>query len=209
MPLASARLTIALSVGSPNTFRLPSSSLPMVATQARHKFFKKSICESVKFTSSATGSEPYTHSLLTVILFMVRVPVLSEHITEVEPRVSTACICRTRAFFAAIFFAPCASVKVTIKASVSGTAATARVTEIIIMCMASCLYTKKPTTNIIIAEIMARPEIIFPTLSRRTCKVVFCCLVSVKKRAILPISVSMPVPTTIAAALPAVTRQPE
>ena len=53
------------------------------------------------------------------------------------------------------------------------------------------------------------PDITLPTLSRRTCKVVFLFFVSVKKRAILPISVFIPVAVTTAAALPAVTRQPE
>ena len=44
-------------------------------------------------------------SLPTVILFWVRVPVLSEQMTEVLPRVSTASKCFTRQFFEAIFFA--------------------------------------------------------------------------------------------------------
>ena len=55
----------------------------------------------------------------------------------------------------------------------------------------------------------AMPLMILPTLSRRTCKGVFFCLVSVRKRAILPICVCMPVSVTMATALPAVTRQPE
>ena len=119
---------MAVSVGSPNIFSLPSSSVPTVAAQASDSFSRKDICASPNSASSATGSLPYAHRRLTVILFIVSVPVLSEHITDVLPSVSTACIWRTSAFFAAIFLAPCVSMSVTMSDSVSGTAATARVT---------------------------------------------------------------------------------
>ena len=201
---------MAVSVGSPIIFWLPSSSLPTVAAHARQSFNKKSFCPAENPSVSAAGAPPYTHSLFTVILFIVSVPVLSEHMTDVEPSVSTACIWRTSAFFDAIFLAPLASMSVTISDSVSGTAATASVTATIIISMVSLppLWMRL-TTNSTMADITAIPLIILPTLSRRTCKVVFFCFVSVKKRAILPISVLMPVAVTTAAALPAVTRQPE
>ena len=137
MPFALARVTIAVSVGSPMIFSFPSSSLPTVAVQARASCSKKRIFCPSKSASSGTGSEPYTQSRLTVILFMVSVPVLSEQMTEVLPSVSTDCICRMSAFFAAIFLAPCVKMSVTISESVSGTAATASVMATMIMSIVS------------------------------------------------------------------------
>jgi hypothetical protein len=57
---------------------------------------------------------------------LVSVPVLSEQITLVHPRVSTAGILRTRALRLAISCMAIASAPVTMAASASGTAATAR-----------------------------------------------------------------------------------
>ena len=47
----------------------------------------------------------YSVYLPTVILFCVSVPVLSEQITDVDPRVSTASNLRTRQFFVFILWA--------------------------------------------------------------------------------------------------------
>ena len=60
----------------------------------------------------------------TVILFWVRVPVLSEQMQEVEPRVSTDSIFFTSTYFSAIFLAVRARVNVTVMRSPSGTLAT-------------------------------------------------------------------------------------
>ena len=83
---------MALSVGSPRIFSFPFSSVPTVAVQASAMRSRKARCATESCASSAAGSSPYTHSRLTVILFMVSVPVLSEQMTEVLPSVSTACI---------------------------------------------------------------------------------------------------------------------
>lgn len=58
-------------------------------------------------------------TLLTVILFWVSVPVLSEHIVEVEPRVSTESRHLIRQFFLAIFFAVSVRHNVTVTRSPS------------------------------------------------------------------------------------------
>ena len=62
----------------------------------------------------------------TVISFLVRVPVLSEHTTVAQPSVSTAGSLRIRAFFLIICCIPSARQIVTIAGRPSGTAATAR-----------------------------------------------------------------------------------
>ena len=64
----------------------------------------------------------------TVILFWVKVPVLSEQITETEPKDSTAAKFLIMAFSLAIFCVPIACTMVTIELKASGIAATAKAT---------------------------------------------------------------------------------
>ena len=66
------------------------------------------------------------HTSRTVIWFLVRVPVLSEQITEAQPRVSTAGRRLMMALRRAIRPTPTASTMVTMAGSPSGMAATAR-----------------------------------------------------------------------------------
>jgi len=66
----------------------------------------------------------------TVISFFVRVPVLSEQITVVSPRVSTEGSFLISAFFESIFLTEIAREIVTTAGRPSGTAATARAIEV-------------------------------------------------------------------------------
>mmetsp|Transcript_958 Transcript_958/g.3662 ORF Transcript_958/g.3662 Transcript_958/m.3662 type:complete len:321 (-) Transcript_958:905-1867(-) len=72
-----------------------------------------------------------TTNFVTVIAFVVRVPVLSLQITEVHPRVSTEDNVRTIALRFAIFRVPNARQVVTTAGNPSGIAATARATAIL------------------------------------------------------------------------------
>ena len=78
-----------------------------------------------------------------VILLVVRVPVLSEQMHEVEPSVSTDCKFLTSTFFSASFFAVIAKEMVTHAKIPSGTLAT-------IMPIPNSMHSKKlyPTTNL-------------------------------------------------------------
>ncbi|ANB14428.1 unintegrated signal peptide [Sugiyamaella lignohabitans] len=73
---------------------------------------------------------PTVHSLVTVMRFLVKVPVLSLQITLTDPRVSTLGRRRIIAFSSAIRSTPSANVTVTIIGNPSGIAATANDTPI-------------------------------------------------------------------------------
>ena len=70
-------------------------------------------------------------TLDTLIWLVVKVPVLSEQMTLVQPRVSTLGKFLTIAFFCAIFFVPRAKQAVMTAAKPSGIAATAKATAIL------------------------------------------------------------------------------
>ena len=72
-----------------------------------------------------------TPTLLTDIMLVVRVPVLSEQMTDVHPRVSTEGKLRTMAFFLAMRLVPRARQVVMTAGRPSGMAATARATAIL------------------------------------------------------------------------------
>ncbi len=141
-----ANVMIAPSVGSPAILYVPDelSSLASLASEPMETRSLKSGREPMlillpsSFTLP-TGSYPIpstssilssTNAFTTVISFCVRVPVLSEHITDVAPSVSTAKSFFTMAFFPAILFIPIDKTIVTIAGRPSGIAATARLMDV-------------------------------------------------------------------------------
>ena len=137
----------------------------------------------------------------TVILFWVRVPVLSEQITETEPKDSTAAKFLIMAFSLAIFCVPIACTMVTIELKASGIAATAKATakrsaSIIGWPRQIC----KPSTMAQMIKIAVAS--LDENLSSETWSGVRRSLVSFIKEAILPISVFIPVPVTNTLARP-------
>ena len=122
----------AVSVGSPIVLA-PSSPFLSTASLARIEVLSISLATGLSYPTSCR--EPSTKSFVTVILFWVRVPVLSEHITVVLPRVSTEGRLRTMAFCLASLCTPSASTTVDTAGRPSGMAATASDTAVMNMSM--------------------------------------------------------------------------
>ena len=135
---------------------------------------------------------------------MVSVPVLSEQTTLTAPRVSTDGSRRTMVWTRAIRDTDRASTMVTTAGSPSGTAATAR--EMAVMSISPTsrfCQTARPkrAAQRATARMLRAP----PRSPSRFCKGVASMGASRIRRAILPISVSMPVAVTMPSPLPAVT----
>ncbi len=145
MPNFSPRSANAVSVGSPRVCSRPSSpeiSVSFASTAERIRSFSAGLrVDSVR--SPAAGSVPAApanpgsvrtlpqeYIEVTVILFCVSVPVLSEHMTVVLPRVSTEGRLRTMAFLFASLCTPIASTMVETAGSPSGIAAAASETDV-------------------------------------------------------------------------------
>ena len=124
-PLWRQNVSRAVSVGSPICVSPRSEpslqSAPAVITSRR-------IPESAVPASPASHSRPSAKAFCTVMRFCVNVPVLSEQITETQPRLSTARRFLMIAFSFAIFCVPIASPIVTMELRASGIAATASAT---------------------------------------------------------------------------------
>jgi len=125
-PQLAASSSSSSSVGSPAGFPPGPSRSPLL-----HAATPWASRDSTPPAPSATGPVPGTltstsgvHTVLTRILFSVRVPVLSVQMTEVDPRVSTADSRLTRAPRRAISRTPTASARVIVGSSLSGTLAT-------------------------------------------------------------------------------------
>ena len=179
-------------MGSP----ISPSSLTVASLHKRAVRISFSCIGSEMSVSFASTTLPFTNSFFTVMRFCVRVPVLSEQITDTLPRPSTACNFRIMAFSLAIFEIPKESTMVTMELKASGIAATARATankkaSIKLSCLKNTLMLNNMPQKIKIAM-----ESFFPKLSRLTCKGVFLSRVFLRRLAILPISVSIPVDVT-------------
>ena len=145
--------------------------------------------------------------LTTVISFRVRVPVLSEQIMVVLPRVSTEASLRTMAFLRVICVTPRARVIVKTAGSPSGMAETARLTEVMNISSRSSWRTT-PVKNTKMQRTMAMTQSMRPSFS------IFCFKGGGSTStdwtipAIFPNSVFIPVSMTTAPARPPVTRVP-
>ena len=155
------------------------------------------------------------HSSVTVISLQVRVPVLSEQITVVEPSVSTAGSLRMMALRRAMRCTPMARAMVTTAGRPSGMAPTARAMAKMRVSLRAgarampwprARYTptvRMTTDTAITPNVMylpISPSFLVSGVSRSTA------LSSMSE--MRPSSVRMPVPTTAAVAVPEVTRVP-
>ncbi len=119
---------MAVSVGSPICFSSPSmtSTVPFEASVPR----RSNDLIPREASSDISSGFPFIQAFMTVILFWVRVPVLSEQITDALPSVSTAGSCRMMAFFSTMRWTPRANTTVTMAGNPSGMAATANETAV-------------------------------------------------------------------------------
>ena len=174
---------------SPDSFTVASLHSRAARSSARWSGREKS-------APSAGMICPPAQSFFTVILFWVRVPVLSEQMTDTLPRPSTAWSLRMMACSLAIFWVPKESTMVTMELRASGMAATARATA-----KRKAFITSSPRRNTLTAKRMAQMikmpmESLRPNWSRLTWRGVFFSSVFFSRAAILPISVCMPVDVT-------------
>ena len=147
-----------------------------------------------------------------VISFRVSVPVLSEAMTEAEPRVSTECSSLTTALRLAMFWTPMARTTDRMAGSPSGTAATASETPSS-RTETSPLSESTPLTMMIVAitttamAITVMPSsLLTPAISR--CSGVGASSAAASIPAIAPTSVSIAVPVTTARPTPRATAVP-
>jgi len=146
---------------------------------------------------------------LTVIWLQVRVPVLSEQITVVEPNVSTLGSFLINAFFLMSLFTPSAREIVTTAGRPSGIAATARAMLARSRSITSISVRTRPEMNTVTAIPMTSQPRNFPSSSSFFWSGVCVFFVVWTSFAIFPISVCIPVLITIAFPRPAEMEVPE
>ena len=149
----------------------------------------------------SSSSAPSKYAFTRVIRFWVRVPVLSEQMTEALPKVSTAGRRRIIAFLLTIRCTPMDSTMVTMAGRPSGMAETARETAVIKISRAG-IPLEMPTTKITAQQAIANAPSILPNWVSFCCRGVWPSSSLSRRFAILPISVSIPVAVTIAVAVP-------
>ncbi len=150
---------------------------------------------------ASVSLSPSAYAWVKVILFWVRVPVLSEQMTEVDPKVSTAGSFFTMAFRFAMRSTPMERTMVTITGSPSGMADTAKDTAVIkisITGMPPASPIRKMTAQIT----RAKAPMYFPNSASFCCRGVLTSLSPSSMPAILPIWVFMPVSVMMASAVP-------
>ena len=135
---------------------------------------------------------------------MVRVPVLSEQITVVQPSVSTAVMRLTMARCCAMAYMPSASVTVSTAGSPSGVAATASASEVSSIC-AHGSPRHRPSAKMIVTTMAAISTSLCASPSICFCSGVAPVSACANMVASRPISVCMPVPVTSSSARPRVT----
>ena len=165
--------------------------------------YNKSLRTFSEFASviSSVLSAPSRYALTKVMRFCVKVPVLSEQMTEALPNVSTAGSLRIIAFFLAMRCTPMERTMVTIAGNPSGIAETAKDTAVMKISMVGIPF-KMPTTKMTPQAAIARNPKYLPSWASFCCSGVWVSSSLSKRFAILPISVSMPVAVTMAAAVP-------
>ena len=186
----------AASVGSPRISpRSPASALEQRVASSRANWASRlSRLPRPRLPEKATA----------VILFWVRVPVLSEQITPVLPKVSTAGMCRTMARCLASLLTPMASTMVTTAVSPSGMAATPRLTAMRNISNGSLCWSS-PSRKMTPHTASTPSPRSFPVSFSRSCSGVWGASSRAIIPAIFPTAVSMPVAATTPAPAPAVT----
>ena len=187
---------------------ISSSAASVGSPQISPCSFCSALVQSAAQSSSFSGSAPGLASdppervcpsgrktSVTVILFSVSVPVLSEQITSAQPRVSTECSRRISAFFLSIRETASPSEIVITAVSPSGIAATER--ESPVRNISNAGSPRKIPVSVTTRQMIMHPAAMYLLKTpRRFCRGVCSAFVSRKSPAILPICVSIPVSVT-------------
>ena len=196
-PSRAAATTSAPSVGSPEAVGAPAFHSSRASEQ-----------RAPASMASRRRTPGKSHTCCTVILFWVRVPVLSEQTTPAQPRVSTAGSFFTMAFRPASRWMPRARTMVTMAGRPSGMAATARETAVRNI-SSSPFPWNSPTPNITAHTARHRKDRDLDISPIRRWSGVSPSPLSRSRPAICPIWVPIPVATTRAVPRPAVISVPE